>query len=165
MIKRQTLTLTSLLAIGIAGVGAANAATQNKVPAEFQGRWVPTKMACASSVAVMVAGDKLTLVNGNDRQSLGGIEMAGPGYFAPDYNGIMAVLITEFTGQQPVTATFNLREKKGVAQVDFAPVLPGAPTALSQAYSARINSLKLATRFPLNAVPLKKCPGAAGAAK
>ena len=36
----------------------------------------------------------------------------------------MAVLLTEFSGDQPATATFNLGEKKGAAQVDFAPVMP-----------------------------------------
>jgi hypothetical protein len=40
----------------------------------------------------------------------------------------MAVLITEFDGQQPATMTFNLREKKGVAQIEFSPVMPGKAT-------------------------------------
>src|SRR4051794_32832557 len=95
------------------------------VPAEFQGAWVPSKATCDSPARVLVAADRLTLVNGKDSEALGGIEMAGPGYFAPDYRGIMAVLITEFSGNQPAIATFNLREKKGAAQVDFAPVMPG----------------------------------------
>jgi hypothetical protein len=87
------------------------------------------------------------------------MEMAGPGYFPPDYRGIMAVLITEFSGQQPATATFNLGEKKGVAQVEFAPVMPGTQTPMLKSYNARISTLNLAKRFPLNKVPLKKCAG------
>jgi hypothetical protein len=146
-----------LLAIA-AITGASVAAAQNVVPAELQGKWVPAKAACTSPVAVLITADRLTLVNGNDREALGGIEMAGPGYFPPDYTGIMAVLITEFTGQQPVTASFNVNEKKGVAQLDFAPVQPGASNALLRAYNARISKLNLAKRYPLNAVPLKKCP-------
>ncbi len=148
-----------LLAIA-AVVGASGAAAQNVVPAELQGKWVPAKATCASPAAVLITGDRLTLVNGNDRETLGGIEMAGPGYFPPDYNGITAVLITEFTGQQPLTATFNVNEKKGVAQVEFAPVQPGASNAQLRAYNARVLKLNLAKRYPLNAVPLKKCPRA-----
>lgn len=155
----RTLVLRILLAV-VAMSGAAGAAAEDMVPAGFQGKWVPAKVACTSPVAVLITADRLTLVNGNDRQALGGIEMAGPGYFPPDYNGIMAVLITEFTGQQPLTATFNVGEKKGVAQVDFSPSMPGPSNAQGNAYNARIAKLNLAKRYPLNAVPLKKCPRA-----
>ena len=143
--------------------GVSGAAALNTVPAEFQGRWVPSKAICESPVVVLVAADRLTLVNGKDSEALGGIEMAGPGYFAPNYRGIMAVLITEFSGHQPVTATFNSGEKKGVAQVEFSPVMPGTPTAQLKAYNARISQLNLAKRFPLNNVLLKKCTGGSGA--
>ena len=73
------------------------------------------------------------------------------------------MLITEFDGQQPVTMTFNVGEKKGVAQADFSPVMPGG-NAQAAAYNARINQLNLAKRFPLNKVTLKKCAGQQGAA-
>ena len=129
------------------------------VPVEFQGAWVPSKATCDSPVRVLVAADRLTLVNGKDSEALGGIEMAGPGYFPPDYRGIMAVLITEFSGNQPVTATFNLAEKKGAAQVEYAPVQPGANTVQGKAYNAQISKLNLVKRFPLNKVVLKKCAG------
>ena len=71
----------------------------------------------------------------------------------------MAVLITEFSGQQSATATFNLGEKQGVAQVEFAPVIPGKANAQLAAYNARISKLNLAKRFPINKVPLNKCAG------
>ncbi len=135
------------------------------VPAEYQGKWVPAKATCESPARVVITADQLTLMNGTDKQAIGGIEMAGPAYWGPDYNGIMAVLITEFEGQQPVTASFNVGEKKGVAQVEFAPVMPGG-NASQAAYNARIKQLNLAKRFPLNKVPLKQCagqPAAAGA--
>jgi hypothetical protein len=136
-------------------------AQSGPVPAEWQGTWVPVKAACDSAVRVVITADKLTLVNGNDKQAIGGIEMAGPGYWAPDYQGIEAVLITEFEGQQPVTAVFNAGEKKGVAQVSFAPVQPGAAgNALMTAYNKRITELNLVRRFPLHEVPLKKCGAA-----
>jgi hypothetical protein len=140
------------------------AAQSGPVPAEWQGTWVPVKAACESPVRVVITADRLTLMNGNDKQAIGGIEMAGPAYWGPDYHGIEAVLITEFDGQQPVTATFNVGEKKGVAQVAFAPVQPGAAgNALLAAYNKRITELNLAKRFPLHEVSLKKCAAGSGA--
>ncbi len=159
MIKLNSVTRTSLAVIGIVMIGISSAVAQEIVPAEFRGKWVPGKASCESPVAVVVSADKLTLVNAGDRETLVGIEMAGPGYFAPDYKGIEAVLITEFNGQQPLTAVFNPGEKKGLAQVDFARIQPGQLTPLLRVYNARISKLNLSKRFPLNAVPLKKCPG------
>jgi hypothetical protein len=136
-------------------------AQSGPVPAEWQGTWVPVKAACESPVRVVITADRLSLMNGNDKQAIGGIEMAGPAYWGPDYQGIEAVLITEFDGQQPVTATFNVGEKKGIAQVAFAAVQPGeAGNALLAAYNKRIKELNLAKRFPLDLVPLKKCAAA-----
>ena len=146
-----------LMALGMT-LSITRAAAQ-PVPAEFQGRWVPSKASCESPVAVVIAVDRLTLVNGKDSQGLGEIEMAGPAYFPPGYRGIMAVLFTEFSGHQPVAATFNVGEKKGVAEVRFAPVQHGTAPAL-KAYNAHISKLNLAKRFPLDNVPLKKCAGA-----
>lgn len=145
------LVVLSLFA-GISGVAA-----QNTVPGEFQGTWVPANANCQSPVRVQVSAQVLTLVNGKDSAAIGGIEMAGPGYFPPDYRGIMAVLITEFNGQQPVTAMFNYGEKRGAAQVEFSPLMAGNLNAQGKAYNARIAKLNLAKRFPLNKVPLKKC--------
>ena len=135
----------------------------NDVPVQFQGAWVPSKASCESPVRVLITADRLTLQNGNDIEALGGVEMAGPGYFAHDYKGIMAVLLTEFSGDQPAMATFNLGEKKGAAQVDFAPVMPGKGTAQMAKYNAHISKLNLAKRFPLDKVPLKKRPAGSGA--
>ena len=152
----------SVLVVLLALAAASPPGAQAQVPAEFQGTWVPAKATCESPVRVVITADQLTLVNGNDKQAIGGIEMAGPGYWGPDYSGIMAVLITEFNGQQPVTASFNVGEKKGVAQVEFAPVITGGNSTMA-AYNARITQLNLARRFPLNKVPLKKCAAGTGA--
>ena len=57
-------------------------------------------------------------------------------YFGPDYRGIQAVLITEFEGAQPVTATFNLNEKKGVAQLELGVPTPAHPLAEAHAFVA-----------------------------
>lgn len=152
------LLVTLSVAASTSGAPALNA-----VPAEFQGTWVPSKATCESPVRVLVAADRLTLANGKDSEALGGIEMAGPGYWGRDYRGIMAVLITEFSGHQPVIASFNVGEKKGTAQVDFSPVMPGKANAQLTAYNAHISKLNLAKRFPLDKVPLKKCAGGSGA--
>jgi len=134
------------------------AAQFKEVPAQFHGKWVPTKAACESGLGVTVSIDRITLFNGKDSEALGGIEMAGPGFFPPGYRGIQVVAITEFSGQQPLTATFNAQEKKGVGTVEFAPIMPSAkPNPAQKAYNARISKLNLAKRFPLNNVPLKRC--------
>jgi hypothetical protein len=139
-------------------LAAMHAAAQSVVPREFQGTWVPAKASCDSPLRVSVAADRLTLANGADSQSLGGIDMAGPAYFPPGYRGIMAVLFTEFSGDQPVILHFNADEKKGVARAEFAALTPGTPTPQLKAYNAHIAKLNLAKRFPLQNMPLKRCP-------
>ena len=137
--------------------GIPIAAAQNTVSAQFHGTWVAGNATCESPVRVQVAAQVLTLVNGNDSAALGGIEMAGPGYFPPGYRGIEAVLFPEFSGHQPAIMSFNAGEKKGVAQVAFAFVTPGKGNAQLDAIHARIAKLNLAKRFPIHNVPLKKC--------
>ena len=155
MIQR-TLIFRFLLALIAVAAGAPAAAQLKDVPAQFHGKWVPTKATCESPAALVVSADRLTVVNGKDSEAIGGIEMAGPGFFPPGYRGIMAVAITEFSGQQPATATFNVGDKKGVAVIEFAPMMSkGNPQ--QNAYNARISKLNLAKRFPLNNVPLKRC--------
>jgi hypothetical protein len=139
-----------------AALVASSAFAANPAPAALQGAWVPASAGCDSPLRVQVAANQLTLVNGADKQTLGGNEMAGPGYFAPGYRGIQAVLITEFDGHQPATMTFNAGEKRGVATLEFSPVTPGPGPAL-KALNAHLAKLDLAKRFPLNKGTLKKC--------
>lgn len=146
-----------LVAAFALAVWAPLAPAQNTVPSQFHGTWVSAGGSCDAPLRVVVSASKLTLVNRGDHQELGEIEMAGPGYFPPDYRGIMAVLITEFSGQQPATVTFNVGEKKGAAQVEFSPVMPGRPNAQLSAYNARITKLNLAKRFPIDKAMLRKC--------
>ncbi len=159
---RFTKDLILALAFALTGFAAPLAVAQSgPVPAEWQGTWVPVKASCESAARVVITADRLTLINGSDKQAIGGIEMAGPGYWGPDYQGIQAVLITEFDGQQPLVAVFNVAEKKGIAQVSFSPFQPGAASnALLSAYNKRITELNLAKRFPLHEVSLRKCAAA-----
>jgi hypothetical protein len=153
-VVRCVCAATTLLAVS----GSPNAVAQTAVPAEFHGTWAPAGSACDSAVRVLVAAQVLTLFNGKDSAAIGGIEMAGPGYFPPGYRGLEAVLITEFNGHQPATMTFNAGEKKGLAQVVFSTVTTGKGNAQLNAYNARIARLDLAKRFPLNNLALRKCP-------
>lgn len=129
-----------------------------QVPLEFHGDWVAAQSACNAPLRFRVEAAKLTLVNAADSQSFGGVEMAGPAYWGPDYKGgIEAVAFAEFSGDQPVIATFNAGEKKGVAQLEFGQPTPG-PGPVLAALNARYQKLNLVKRFPLNNMPLKKCP-------
>ena len=153
---RCRATALCLLAIAVYAPGVS-VAGPNDAPAPFRGPWVPAKATCDSPIRMVVGADRLTLQNGKDTEELGGVEMAGPGYFAPTSRGIMAVLLTEFSGDQPAVVTFNVGERKGAAQVEFAPVMPGKGNALQAKYNAHVSKLDLAKRFPLDKVPLKKC--------
>ena len=141
----------------LAAIAANNLLAATAVPAPLQGKWVPSNATCESSVRMQVSASSITLAIGSDSQTLGGIEMAGPGYFPPGYRGIQAVLITEFDGQQPVTVTFNADERRGVTRAEFAPIMPGQQTPQLKAYNAHISKLNLSKRFPLDKVALKKC--------
>ena len=152
------LRAVSLVLLGM--LGAAGAAPA-QVPADFHGDWVSAKATCDAAVRFRVEAAKFTLINGKDTQSFGGIEMAGPSYFGPEYSGIQAVAISEFEGDQPVTATFNANEKKGMAQIDYT-VLTGNVQPAYAAQAQRLNKLALGKRFPIAGVPLKKCAGKGG---
>lgn len=151
MERTMIRTLLAVIAVSVAQPTLA------QVPAQLHGKWVPVKASCESGLGVVVSADRLSLFNGRDKEAIGGIEMAGPGYHPPGYRGIEIVAITEFSGHQPITATFNASEKKGVGRLDYSPIMPGKPTPQLNAYNARISKLNLAKRFPLNTVPLKKC--------
>lgn len=164
-VNRTLRNVAAILLFTLAGLTPiGSSAGPNDVPPPYQGTWVPSKATCESPVRVLITADRLTLQNGQDTEAIGGIEMAGPGYFAHDYRGIMAVLLTEFSGDQPAMVTFNLGEKRGVAQVDFAQVVSGKANAQMAKYNAHISKLGLAKRFPLDKAQLKKCPAGSGAA-
>jgi hypothetical protein len=127
---------------------------QTSIPAEFRGDWVPQTAACGSAVKLRVAEATLTLVNGADSQSWGNVGVP-TSFFGPDYNGISVVALPDFDASQPFTVYFNADEKKGVTKVNIYTEIPG-PTN-PQLAKIQAAAKKLATRFPLNDVPLKKC--------
>jgi hypothetical protein len=148
---------THITALAAVLLAAAPATAQ--VPADFQGEWVAASAACTAPLRVRFEAARVTLVNGADMESFGGIEIAGPSYFGPDYKGIQSVLITEFDGDQPVRATLTLDEKKGVTALELAVPTPAHPAnKVALAANARLAKLNLVKRFPLQNVPLKRCP-------
>jgi hypothetical protein len=77
-------------------------------------------------------------------------------YFGPDYQGISVVLMPELNSGNPrFTVYFNADEKKGVAKLDIYQEIKGSKNA--QVLAIEAAAKKLATRFPLNNIPLKKC--------
>lgn len=139
----------------LALTGAARPAAA-QVPAEFTGDWVPASAMCSSPARIRVEAAKITLVNGADSEAFGGIEMAGPGFFGPDYRGISAVAMAEFDKDQPVQMYFNYNEKKGVAQAELATPITAnvnALNAIGKALNARLSKLNL-----ISVSPSTRCP-------
>jgi len=137
--------------------------SQDVVPAEFIGDWVPAKGTCDSPVRFRAGGNRFTLINGKDSASYGDLHMSAS-YFGPDYSGISKVVMPDSNANEPpFLAFFNHEEKKGVTWLDIhteGPLSPHAPMAAIQ-----MAHKKLAQRFPLNQMPLKKCAVANAAAR
>jgi hypothetical protein len=153
--SRARGTAAALLLCG-AVLGAGAAAAQDKIPADFQGDWVPAKSDCQSPARFRVTETGMTLVNGKDSQSYGDVGIAYS-FLGPDYQGIIVVALPEVnSGETPFTVYFNADEKKGVTTLDIYSEMQGVTNAQVMAIQAA--NKKLAERFPLNKLPLKKCP-------
>jgi hypothetical protein len=143
-----------MLVVAAVHVSGSSLFAQTPVPAQFRGDWVAQTATCESAVRLRVAATTMTLMNGKDSQTWGDVALPS-GYFGPDYNGISVVAIADFEGSQPFTVFFNADEKKGVTRVDIYMDMGGnLNPALAKLQAA---SKALATRFPLNMVPLKQC--------
>ena len=152
-----TMTLCRALATAttILVLATQYAVAEDKVPAEFQGDWVPATATCQSPVRFRVTETRMTLVNGKDSTSYGDIAITYS-YFGPDYQGISVVSMPEFnSGNAPFTVFFNADEHKGVTKLDIYQEIKGPTNAQVRAIQAAAK--KLSERFPLNRVPLKKC--------
>ena len=159
----NSMTIRVLAVAGLVPLWATPAAAQ--VPTDFQGDWVQAQAACTATLRFRVEPARMILINGADTETLGGIELAN-GFFGPDYMGIQVVAISEFEGDQGVTATFNFSEKRGTAQLELAQPTstpPNPRNTVAIALNARLAKRNLVKRFPLHRVELKKCPSARGA--
>ena len=135
---------------------SASLLARDAIPAEFRGDWVPQTAECTSAVKLRVAEETLTLINGADTQSWGNVGVP-TSFFGPDYQGISVVALPDFDASQPFTVYFNVDEMKGVTKVSIYSEMKGPMNAAVAKIQAAAK--KLATRFPLNDLPLKKCPG------
>ncbi len=133
---------------------AAHASAQTAIPAEFHGDWVPQTASCQSPARLRVAQGTLTLINGKDSQAWDNVGLPAS-FFGPDYSGISIVALPDFDGEQPFTVYFNADEKKGVTKVNIYSEMRGPMNPQVAAIQAAAK--KLATRFPLNDLALKKC--------
>lgn len=148
--------LAVLLALPAHHAGAASA----PMPAEFQGDWVPASGACDAAVRLRVDSDRMTLANGKDTQSWGDLETA-LSFFGPDYQGTSVVVMPDFgSGNPPFTVYFNADDKQGVTKVEIYVEIKGNTNP--QVAALQATAKKLAQRFPLNMMPLKKCPRSGG---
>jgi hypothetical protein len=144
----------SLASIVVAG-SVSNAGAQD-LPAEFQGDWVPATADCESDVRLLVTATRMTLVNGADASSYGNVTIA-PAYFGPDYRGISVASMPASGGDvPPFTVLFNAGEEKGVTRLEIYRESK-ARRATPQVEAVEAVAKKLSERFPLDAVPLKKC--------
>jgi hypothetical protein len=155
-LKRNRIVRALFIASLLMSVAASYTGAQDKVPAQFQGDWVPATAACTSLVRFRVAESSMTLINGKDTATYGDLGTTAS-YFGPEYNGISVAFLPELnSGNPPFTVFFNADEKKGVTKVDIFTEMPGPMNAPGRALQAAAK--KLATRFPVNKIPLKKCP-------
>ena len=141
--------------VAIASLAPPDAAAQDKVPVEFQGDWVPATATCESPARFRVTETQMTLMNGEDTETYGDLGVTYS-YFGPDYEGISVVSIPEFNSTQPFTVFFNADEQKDVTRLDIYQKIEGPPNPQLDAIQAAAK--KLSERFPLNRIPLKKCP-------
>jgi hypothetical protein len=126
-------------ALAALACGAALAMTGDSVAEPFRGSWVPAKANCDSPLKVVIDARAVTFVNAAQRAEFRKLEQC----FSCMGRDVQEVtlLTTDAMGDSPFAITMDGRKK-------------GKPTL-----SADLgNDKKLAARFPLTNVALKKCP-------
>lgn len=141
-------------------LGAQHAIAQDRLPPEVQGDWVQATATCDSPVRFRATETQMTLINGKDSETYGDLGVTHS-YFGPDYEGISFVSIPNFNSDQPFTVYFNADEQKDITKLAIYEKIEG--TTNPQVIAIQAAAKKLAERFPLNLVPLKKCPSAGAA--
>jgi hypothetical protein len=128
------------LALGVLACAAgAVAMTGDSVAEPFRGSWVPAKTTCDSPLKLVIGPQSVAFVNGAQRAEFRKLEQCFScmGRDVQD----MTLLSTDAMGDSPFMLTLDGRKKARPAiGVDLG------------------NDKKLAARFPLHNVALKKCP-------
>jgi hypothetical protein len=128
------------LAAAALACASAVAMTGDNVAEPFRGSWVPAKAACDSALRIVIEPKAVTFVNGAQRAEFRKLEQCFScmGRDVQD----MTLLSTDALGDSPFMITLDGRKKaKPAIGVDLG------------------NDKKLAARFPLHDVAMKKCPG------
>jgi hypothetical protein len=147
-----------LLIVTLVAALAAQPLAQESLPPEFRGNWVAAAGSCTARVRFVVGERRVTLVNGEDREAYGDIAIAYS-FFGRDYEGLSVVAIPEFSSNNaPFTIIFNADEVKGRTVLDMHQEIKVDGPRNPRLESIQAASRKLAARFPLNRIALKKCP-------
>lgn len=131
------LIATSSLAVAVLATPIGQSMTGGSVASEFRGEWVPAKIACTSTLKLIIGPTTVTFVNGSDRAEYRKLEQCFTcmGHDVKD----VTLLSTDAMGDSPFMIYLDGSKKKAAVQVDFS------------------NDKELGKRFPLGAGALKKC--------
>ena len=129
----------SAVALSALACGTVLAMTGDSVAEPFRGSWVPARASCDSPLKLVLDPQVVTFVNGAQRAEFRKLDQCFScmGRDVTD----MTLLATEAMGDGPFMITLDGRKK----------ARPAVSVDLS-------NDKKLAARFPLHNVALKKCP-------
>jgi hypothetical protein len=129
----------SAVALSALACGTVLAMTGDSVATPFRGTWVPAKASCESPLRLVIDANVVTFVNGAQRAEFRKLDQCFScmGREVSD----MTLLSTDAMGDSPFMITLDGRKKsKPAVSADLG------------------NDKKLAARFPLGNVALKKCP-------
>ncbi len=135
MINTTSLICSAFLAVGVLTAGVSMAITGGSVDKALLGTWVPAKAACTSPLKVVVEANKVTFVNGAQRQVYSKLDQC----FSCAGRDVQNViwLSTDAMGDSPFIIQVDTAKKSGM--IDFS------------------NDKKLAARFPFGNAPIKRC--------
>ena len=129
----------SAVALSALACGTVLAMTGDSVAQPFRGSWVPAKATCESPLRLVIDANLVTFVNGTQRAEFRKLEQCFS-CMGRDVSD-MTLLSTDAMGDSPFMITLDGRKKSK----------PAVSADLS-------NDKKMAARFPLGNVTLKKCP-------
>ena len=113
--------------------------TGESVAMPFRGTWVPAKATCESPLKLVIDANVVTFVNGAQRAEFKKLEQCFSCMGRDVQN--MTLLSTDAMGDSPFIITLDgTKKSKPAVSADLG------------------NDKKLAARFPLGNVALKKCP-------
>jgi len=129
----------SAVALSALACSTVLAMTGESVAMPFRGTWVPAKATCESPLKLVIDANVVTFVNGGQRAEFKKLEQCFSCMGRDVQN--MTLLSTDAMGDSPFMITLDgTKKSKPAVSADLG------------------NDKKLAARFPLGNVALKKCP-------